>query len=280
MTLNASASTDPDGDPLTCAWTQVLGPVVTLSAPDAKKTTFTAPKVAGDTTLEFKLTVSDGKHEANDDVTVIVNDRTPPTWTVSNNIGVNDDIVNHFDESVDPSSLALTGNLAALIKSQKWSSTTTADDTLTLTPSVDGWQSGLQGLTVSVANTSGNAATSTATFAIRLNFNDFQPASVVIGQADFSGEAANQGGTAAADTMNNRVLIWNNFPTTNFHPPDAVLGQATFAGFTANDDNQDGVKDATPSARTLNNPWGLGVYRDKLLVDDLGNQRVLVYTSN
>ena len=480
-------------------------------------------------------------------------DVAPPTWKTTADIGVNTAIVIRFDEIIDTGSLSLSGPLAALVGSQSWSQTSVPDDTLTLTPSANGWYSGSQDLDVSVKDTSGNAATAITTFAIRLSFDNFQAASVVIGQTDFTGQAANQGGTPAADTldrpasdplvidgrlwiadssnhrvlgydgiptaddasaswvigqssftgngsgtsasalyapldatydgsnfyvddagnsriliydgvplsapgtashvigqvdmsgavkgcsstsldspfavlsvagklilsdwhnnrvlvwnsvptgttqvppdlvlgqgdfshctsdddnqdgsqdlyptartlsypkglwsdgtrlvvadtmnnrvliwnsfptsnfqpadlvlgqgdfshaeynddnqdnnwaaptartlfnpsrvwsnglqlivtdsMNNRVLIWNSFPTTNFQPADVVLGQSSFADQTANDDNQDGSKDPTPSARTLNNPWGLGVYRNKLLVDDLGNQRVQVFDS-
>ena len=43
--LDGSASTDPDGDTLTYAWTQTAGTAATLSSASSKNPTFTAPDV-------------------------------------------------------------------------------------------------------------------------------------------------------------------------------------------------------------------------------------------
>jgi hypothetical protein len=58
--VSAAASSDPDGDPLSFAWRQTAGPVVTLSDPAAVNPRFTAPTVPADTALEFTVAVSDG----------------------------------------------------------------------------------------------------------------------------------------------------------------------------------------------------------------------------
>ncbi len=57
--LSGSGSTDPDGDPLTFAWTQTGGPAVTLSDPASATPSFVAPEVAADEVLTFQLVVDD-----------------------------------------------------------------------------------------------------------------------------------------------------------------------------------------------------------------------------
>lgn len=81
---------------------------------------------------------------------------------------------------------------------------------------------------------------------------NFQPADIVLGQPDFTSNAKDNDGTGASgapsasnmefpyigvysngtqlfvsDYSNNRVLMWNHFPTHNFAPADVVLGQPT-----------------------------------------------------
>ncbi len=69
--LTGAASSDPDGNPLTYAWTQTAGPAVTLSSATAAQPTFTAP--AGGSSLTFSLVVRDGAlSSAADTVSVAV----------------------------------------------------------------------------------------------------------------------------------------------------------------------------------------------------------------
>lgn len=133
-----------------------------------------------------------------------------------------------------------------------------------------------------------------------------QPADVVLGQLDFTHCTANDdnqdmaedptptartlrfpGGSwtdgtrlAILDSSNNRVLIWNTFPTSNFQPADLVLGQGDFTHGTRNDDNQDGTADATPTNRTLSSPYaGIDSNGTQLAVTDAGNHRVLIWNT-
>ncbi|WP_147446473.1 myxosortase-dependent M36 family metallopeptidase [Corallococcus sp. CA047B] len=57
--LDASSITDPDGDALTYAWTQVGGPSVTATGTNAAVLKFTAPQVQADTAVAFSLVVTD-----------------------------------------------------------------------------------------------------------------------------------------------------------------------------------------------------------------------------
>ncbi|NLA75727.1 MAG: hypothetical protein GX846_09720, partial [Deltaproteobacteria bacterium] len=72
VTLNGSASSDPDGSPLTYRWTQTSGPAVKLRNTASVQTTFTAPEVTKSQSLVFKLTVKDPQGLKGTD-TVVVN---------------------------------------------------------------------------------------------------------------------------------------------------------------------------------------------------------------
>ena len=80
VTLDATASTDGDGDPLTYSWTQTAGPSVTLSDPNSASPTFTTPLGTNVTqTISFSVTVSDGFGRPDvDDVDIFVEPNSPP----------------------------------------------------------------------------------------------------------------------------------------------------------------------------------------------------------
>jgi hypothetical protein len=74
VTLDGSASSDPDGTVASYAWAQLSGTTVTLSSGTAQKPTFTAPSSITGSTLVFGLTVTDdvGGVSTQDTITVSV----------------------------------------------------------------------------------------------------------------------------------------------------------------------------------------------------------------
>ncbi len=84
VSLNGSASHDPDNDVLSYLWRQTAGPPVTLSNGTAPSPTFTSPDSAA--AITFELTVSDGEYSDVDAVAINVVNRHPvanagPDWT-------------------------------------------------------------------------------------------------------------------------------------------------------------------------------------------------------
>jgi hypothetical protein len=78
-----------------------------------------------------------------------------------------------------------------------------------------------------------------------------------------------------ADQLNNRVLIWNSWPTADGQVADLVLGQNNFTDNTA---NQGGG--LVPTASTLYEPYtGLFVNGDQLFIGDARNCRVMIWNS-
>ena len=84
ITLDGSASSDPDGSIAKYEWKQTAGTSVTLSDASVAKPTFTAPDVAADETLTFELTVTDDKKaSANSTVKVSVKNVVPTSSSIS-----------------------------------------------------------------------------------------------------------------------------------------------------------------------------------------------------
>ncbi|MEJ2287193.1 MAG: hypothetical protein P8Y02_00865 [Deinococcales bacterium] len=71
-----------------------------------------------------------------------------------------------------------------------------------------------------------------------------------------------------ADANNNRVLIWNRFPTSNFQPADVVVGQTGMTGFVP-----------AAAADRMDYPYMLTSTGSQLFVADAHNNRVLVYNT-
>ena len=102
---------------------------------------------------------------------------------------------------------------------------------------------------------------------------NFQPADIVLGQPNFTTNVINNNGSNFTgspsaknmnmpydgvfsngtqlfvdDQKNQRILIWNTFPTSNFQAADVVLGQPNFTCGVANNDGT-GCTGGSPSAK-------------------------------
>jgi hypothetical protein len=73
---------------------------------------------------------------------------------------------------------------------------------------------------------------------------------------------------AVTDSYNNRVLLWNQFPTRSGQPADVVLGQPDFTSRAPN-----------LSATGMNTPYTLASTGLQLFVTDSQNHRVLVWNT-
>ncbi len=109
-------------------------------------------------------------------------------------------------------------------------------------------------------------------------------ADVVIGQANFTTATFAAGANRLrrpnsvasdgrrvfiADTLNNRVLIYNSIPTQNGANADVVLGQANFDNFGR----------SPAAANRMYDPMSVTTDGTRLIVTDFGNNRVLIYNS-
>lgn len=122
--------------------------------------------------------------------------------------------------------------------------------------------------------------------------NEFQEPDVVLGQDSKAQTGRNASGQVNASTLfypsgiwsdgnklmvadawNHRVLIWWSMPTEDGQAADVVIGQPNFV---SNEPNVRGISHS-PSAQTLN--WPYGVFSDgrQLWIADTGNRRVLYF---
>lgn len=119
-----------------------------------------------------------------------------------------------------------------------------------------------------------------------------QPADVVLGQDNFDrlrpiatnnrslrgpqGVWVQNGKLFVADTQNHRVLIWNTIPTSNDAAADVVIGQSDFNVVPQIDISRVTVD---PQANNLLNPVSVTSDGQRLIVSDLGHNRILIWNS-
>jgi hypothetical protein len=110
VSLDGTASSDPDGDALYYSWAQVSGPAtVSLSGSQTSKASFMASTVG---TYEFSLVVSDGKVYSTSDTVVVrvISLNNPPIADAGTDMNayVGDDVVLNSSASYDPDADPIT----------------------------------------------------------------------------------------------------------------------------------------------------------------------------
>ena len=118
VSLDASNSTDPDGDIKSYHWVQIGEPSVNLSNPDAEQPTFVAPGVGSEgASLTFELTVTDQSGNQSKDMCVVnvtwLNE--PPQADAGSDQTVNEGVDVVLDGS---SSVDIDGNIASYLWTQ------------------------------------------------------------------------------------------------------------------------------------------------------------------
>jgi len=119
-----------------------------------------------------------------------------------------------------------------------------------------------------------------------------QPADVVVGQPNFTSNAAVApsqtslrapsgvwiygGRLFVADTYDDRILIYNKIPTTNGAPADLVVGQVSFTAFVQPDLTQ---VSGVASASTMQTPVSVTTDGTRLFVADLAENRIMVWNT-
>ncbi|MEO5968379.1 MAG: hypothetical protein ABIQ95_00505 [Bdellovibrionia bacterium] len=76
-----------------------------------------------------------------------------------------------------------------------------------------------------------------------------------------------------ADPDNNRILIYNQIPTSHGAAADVVIGQSDFTSGQCNREL------SAPTAATLCYPYGVVLIGGKLVISDWSNNRLLIYNS-
>lgn len=115
---------------------------------------------------------------------------------------------------------------------------------------------------------------------------NFTPADLVLGQSDFTSRGwgaeanklsgpymlhSNGNQLFVADSDNNRVLIWNEFPTQNGQAADWVLGQTNMT------DDSSNAGEANTNSIGFNSANGVYAHGNQLFVADNGNDRYLIF---
>ncbi len=289
----ALAITDQNGDPADPGITLTPGSITVTSSDLAQQsiqrqvTIDVAITVVNDT-FDLRITATSGNLSSNADLALTVADNLQPQVTITS---PNDGTVITGSRKVQLTGTLSSLNPIILVDVVGGANLITMSFDQTSFIATIELENNSNNVSVSATDDQGRVGVSTditLTFPF-LDLTNFQNASVVIGQPDFVSNNVNQGGLPGAntlilpfgnpfvtdtgtlfltDTNNNRVLGFNQLPTSNDASADFVLGQPDFTTVTSG-----------TSATTLFGPSSVHSDGTKLAVADLGNSRVLIWNT-
>ena len=214
VTLNGSASSDPEGTALTYAWTQTapasgLGSAVTLATTDPDKPTFTAPtELLENLTLTFSLTVSDGVNTSTADTVDITvragtNDAPSADAGADQTVWENDTVALDGSASSDPEGATLTYAWTQTGPASGLGSAVTLDTTDPAKPTFSA-PTGLPDdvtmtFSLTVSDGVNTSAADTVDITVRAGTNDAPSADAGADQTVAEGAAVTLDGSASSD---------------------------------------------------------------------------------
>ncbi|OJT25841.1 hypothetical protein BO221_08325 [Archangium sp. Cb G35] len=258
--LVASAS-DADGDALTYSWVQVSGSPVTLSGANTATATFSAGEVSADSVLTFRVTVSDGKATATQDVVVNVRQvNLAPTV----NAGVDGSVNEHASYTLSGSAsdadgdtlsyswVQVSGTAVALSGATSATATFTAPETasgetLTFRLTVSDGKASVSD-TVNVVVVPVNRAPVVTSPAVTVD--ERSTASLVATASDPDGDALTYSWTQVSGTP--VTLSGANTATATFTTPETASGETLTFRVTVSDGEASATQDVVVTVRHVN----------------------------